>query len=106
MERFFRDLKRGNRQREGTASLSKILRHILKETPLVKNLGNKEYMQILLDGCSTLEQRFATIDSKRAIEALRKSQKNADRVTPKMKKLIRRPDFQQKISNLLASIAN
>ena len=106
LERFFRDLKRGNRQREGTASLSKTLRYILKETPLVKNLGNEEYMRILLDGCSTLEQRFATIDSKRATEALRKSQENADRVSPKMKKLIRRPDFQQKIGNLLASIAN
>ena len=106
MERFFRDLKRGNRQREGTASLSKTLRYILKETPLVKNLGNEEYMRILLHGCSTLEQRFATIDSKRATEALRKSQENTDRVSPKMKKLIRRTDFQQKISNLLASIAN
>jgi hypothetical protein len=106
MERFFRDLKRGNRQREGTASLSKTLRYILKETPLVKNLGNEEYMGILLDGCSMLEQRFATIDSKRATEALRKPQENTDRVSPKMKKLIRRPDFQQKISNLLASIAN
>jgi len=105
LERFFRDLKRGNRQREGTASLSKTLRYILKETPLVKNLGNEEYMRILLDGCSTLEQRFATIDSKRAIQALRKSQENADRVSPRMKRLIRRPDFQQKISHLLASIA-
>ena len=105
MERFFRDLKRGNRQREGTASLSKTLRYILKETPLVKNLGNEEYMRILLDGCSTLEQRFATIDSKRATEALRKSQENTDRVSPKMKKLIRRPDFQQKMGNLLASMA-
>jgi len=53
-------------------------------------------MRILLDGCSTLEQRFATIDSKRATEALQKSQENADRVSPKMKKLTRRPDFQQK----------
>jgi len=105
MERFFRDFKRGNRQREGTASMSKTLRHILKETPLVKNLGNEEYMRILLDGCSTLEERFATIDSKRATEALRKSQENADRVSPKMKKLIRRSDFQQKIGNRLASLA-
>lgn len=50
LERFFRDLKRGHRQREGTASLSKTLRYILKETPLLKNLGNEEYMRILLDG--------------------------------------------------------
>jgi len=106
LERFFRDLKRGNRQREGTASLSKTLRYILKETPLVKNLGNEEYLRIILNGCSTLEERFATIDSKRATEALRKSQENAERVSPKMKKLIRQPDFQQKISNLFASSGN
>jgi hypothetical protein len=101
MERIFRDLKRGNRQREGTASLAKTLRYILKETPLVKNLNNEEYMRILLDDCSTLEERFAIIDSKRATAALRKSQENTDRVSPKMKKLIRRPDFPEKIGNLL-----
>lgn len=106
LERFFRDLKRGNRQREGTASLSKTLRYILKETPLVKNLSNEDYMKIILDGCPTLEERFATIDSKRAAEALQKSQWNADRVSPKMKKLIRQADFQQKISNLFASTGN
>lgn len=106
LERFFRDLKRGNRQREGTASLSKTLQYILKETPLVKNLANEDYMRIILDGCSTLEERFATIDRKRATAALRKSQENAERVSPKMKKLIRQPDFQLKIGNLFANTAN
>jgi len=106
MERFFRDLKRDNRQREGTSSLSKTLRYILKETPLVKNLDNQEYMRILLDGCSTLDQRFAIIDSKRVKEALQNSQENAERVTPQMKKLIRRPDFQQKVNRLLIALAS
>ncbi len=72
----------------------------------MKNLTNEDYMRIILDECSTLEERFATIDRKRATEALRKSQENADRVSPKMKKLIRRPDFQQKIGNLFAITAN
>ncbi len=106
LERFFRDMKRGNRQREGTASLSKTLRHILKETPLVKNLGNEEYMQILLNGCPTLEERFATIDSKRATEAMRKSQENGEKISPKMKKLIRQPDFQKRMCYLFGSAAN
>jgi len=106
LERFFRDLKRGNRRREGTASLSKTLRYILKETPLVKNLGNEEYMRIILNGCSTLEERFAAIDSNRATEALRKAQGTADRISPKMKRLIRRPDFQQKIRHLFGDQAN
>jgi hypothetical protein len=46
---------------------------------------------------------FATIDQKHATEAL---QENADRVSPKMKKRIRRPDFQQEIGNLFATTAN
>jgi len=40
-----------------------MLRSILAETPLVKNLDNEEYVKILLDGCQTLEERFAKIDS-------------------------------------------
>jgi len=41
MERFFRDLKRGNRKRSGTMSLNKELRFLLADTPLVKNLDNQ-----------------------------------------------------------------
>jgi hypothetical protein len=106
LERFFRDFKRGHRQREGTASLTKMLRSILAETPLVKNLDNEEYVKILLDGCQTLEERFAKIDSKLAQKSLRESQQNAERISPELKKMIRHPDFQNKISTLIATYAN
>ena len=42
LERFFRDLKRGNRRRSGTVSLNKTLRFMLTDTPLVKNLDNRQ----------------------------------------------------------------
>jgi hypothetical protein len=64
------------------------------------------YVKILLNGCQTLEERFAKIDSKLAQKALRESQQNAERISPELKKMIRHPDFQNKISALIATCAN
>jgi hypothetical protein len=103
MERLFRDWKRGNRRRTGTSSLTKTLRTILADTPLVKNLTNDEYMDILLDGCGSLEERFAQIDGKTACEEMKRIKQNEERISPELKKLIRRPDFASHICSLLAT---
>ena len=54
MERFFRDVKRGNRRKTGNNSMCKTLQAMLADTPLVKNLENREYVNALLDGKATL----------------------------------------------------
>ena len=102
LERFFRDLKRSQRKRSGTISLSKTLRSILSDTPLVKNLDSPEYVKIILDGCSTLEERFAKIDSSMVVEKLRAEQKKQQGIDPEMRKIIRRPDLPEQLSLLLA----
>lgn len=106
MERFFRDLKRGSRKRSGMKSLSKTLRFLLADTPLVKNLDNPEYVEILLDGCGTLEERFAKIDSRLVVERLRAERKNQRQIAPEMKKIIRRPDLPQRLTSLLVFSKN
>ncbi len=102
LERFFRDLKRSHRKRSGTISLSKTLRSILSDTPLVKNLDNPQYVKIILDGCSTLEERFAKIDSSMVVEKLNAEQKKQQGIVPEMRKIIRRPDLPEQLSLLLA----
>jgi len=102
LERFFRDLKRSHRKRSGTISLNKTLRHILADTPLVKNLGNPDYVKILLDGCNTLEERFAKIDSHMVVAQLKTERKNQKRVGPEMKKIVQRPDLPERLTLLLA----
>ena len=57
LERFFRDLKRKNRKKSGTGSLNKTLKTILADTPLVKNLENKDYLRIILDDCHSFRPR-------------------------------------------------
>lgn len=63
MERFFRGVRRGYRRRTGNDSMGRALRTMLADTPLVKNLRNPRYMDILLDGKPTLEALFAQIDT-------------------------------------------
>lgn len=65
LERFFRALKRTFRRKSGCHSLTKTFYAILADTPLVRNLDNKEYMTLLLNGKVSLEQRFADIDAEK-----------------------------------------
>jgi len=103
LERFFRDLKHRNRKRSGTISLNKTLRFMLADTPLVKNLDNPDYVAIILDGCSTLEERFAKIDSSMVVEKLKTEQKKQHRLCPEMKKIIQRPDLPEQLTLLFAA---
>jgi hypothetical protein len=100
LERFFRDLKRRARKKTGTISLNKTLKTILSDTPLVKNLDNEEYLNIILDGCVTLEQRFARIDSDIVVQELKKNKKEAGRLPLELKKMIREPAFPEKLGLL------
>ena len=102
LERFFRDLKRGSRRRSGTVSLNKTLRFMLTDTPIVKNLNNPKYLEIILDGCRTLEERFERIDSRLVVEKLKAEQKNHQIIGTKMKKIIKLPDLPERLSALLA----
>ena len=102
LERFFRDLKRGNRKRSGTISLNKTLRYMLTDTPLVKNLDNPEYLEIILDGCHTLEDRFEKIDSRLVTEKLKAEQRSQQTIGAEMKKIVQLPDLPERLGALLA----
>jgi hypothetical protein len=50
LEQFFRSLRRDHRRRTGDNRMHRALQTMPADTPLVKNLSNPHYMQILLDG--------------------------------------------------------
>jgi hypothetical protein len=106
VERFFRDFKRRNRRKSGTVSLNKTLKFILADTPLVKNLDNAEYLEIILDGSSNLEERFEKIDSRLVVEKLKDEQKKYERIGPEMKKFIRQSDLPEQLAMLFAARQN
>ena len=100
LEKFFRGEKRRGRKKSGTASLNKTLKAILADTPLVRNLENDEYHRIILNGCSTLAERFAQIDDKTVREQLRQAEKNQNRIPPPAKSIIKQIDLPERISAL------
>jgi len=105
LERFFRALKQRGRKKSGMASMSKLLKTALADTPLVQNLGNNEYLKIILNGSENLAERFSQIDAQLVQEEMAKANHNAEKILPEIKKIIRYSDLTTKISTLFSSQA-
>jgi len=105
LERFFRGEKRRSRKKTGTSSLNKVLKAILADTPLVQNLQNSEYVEIILNGCSSLAERFAQIDTCLVQKEMEKAKNSNERILPAIRKLTRDSDLTIKISSLFSSYA-
>ena len=105
LEQFFRSLKRANRRRTGNASSSRLLRTMLAETPLIRNLDNPAYMNILLNGKANLEAVFADIEIDTLREEFRKAQDSPERIPPELKPLIGTTDFPEKLVKTLQTAA-
>jgi len=84
---------RGYRKKNGFNSVERVIKTMLPDTPLTMNLKNKEYMQIILAGKETLEQRFAEIDSKEVCPGLVQSRIEISMMHPEIKKIIRIPQI-------------
>lgn len=62
IEQLFRSLRRGYRRKTGNNTMHRVLQSMLADTPLVKNLENPAYMEILLDGKENIEELFADLE--------------------------------------------
>ncbi|VAW34787.1 hypothetical protein MNBD_DELTA03-1427 [hydrothermal vent metagenome] len=103
LERFFRGEKRRGRKKSGMASLNKMLKSALADTPLVQNLKNSEYLEIILKGCSSLAERFSQIDVHLVQKEMENAQNHQEKILPTIKKIIRYSDLTTKISALFST---
>jgi len=106
LERFFRDLKRGCRCKTKTNSMSKTLKTMLAQTPLVKNLKNQEYLNIILNGKTTLEKRFSEIDASFVRKELKKSQEDLEKIPPKIRRIIKDSALPKHILEMFIAKSN
>ncbi|MEA3457783.1 MAG: transposase [Candidatus Thermoplasmatota archaeon] len=105
LERFFRGVKQRGRKKSGLSSLSKVLKSALADTPLVQNLNNSKYLEIILNGCSNLEERFSQIDVHLVQDEMEKAKNNSEKILPAVKKLMKDSDLTKKISAMFASVS-
>jgi len=99
LEQFFRDLRRGQRRKTGNNSMSRMLRTMLADTPLVKNLDNPDYMEVLLDGKANLEELFSEL-GKISFATNDKSQADIDRILPGFRAIIKLPKLPEQVLRL------
>ena len=105
LEQFFRSLKRAHRRRTGNASSRRMLRTILAETPLVKNLENPAYMKILLNGKTSLEAVFAEIEIDTFRTAFRDARNLPEKIPAKLKTLAEMIDFPEMLVKMVEKAA-
>jgi hypothetical protein len=103
LERFFRNLRRMYRKKTGFNSLTKTLKSMIADTPLVKNLENKEYMEIILDGKNSLEERFAEVEPKIIKEQLAEAQKKVRRIPQRIGEIIKIQNLTEKLVEAIQS---
>lgn len=97
LERLFRDTKRGYRKKNGARSLSKTLRTMLADTPLVRNLKNDKYMTAILNGAPDLPTRFAQIEIDVIRKEIRAATATTEKIPAPIKKIVRMPGLPTKI---------
>ena len=101
LEQFFRSLKRGHRRRTGNAASGRMLRTILAETPLVRNLQNPHYVTLLLNGKRSLEEAFAETEIGTLRQAFKTAQINPESIPSKLKPIIAMSDFSEKFVQMV-----
>lgn len=99
LEQFFRGLRRDHRRKTGNNSMRRVLHAMLADTPLIKNLENSEYMNLLLNGKKNLEDLFADLEIN-GHEPI-SSTSHTDRVLPGFRKLIKMDNLPGKIQLVL-----
>jgi hypothetical protein len=100
LEQFFRAIKRGYSKRSGNSKFNKVLQAMIADTPLVKNLENPEYLNILLNGNQTIEERFAQIDTKTVIQKMKTINHEEEKIPSHIKKAIRKTKIMKIFLNL------
>jgi len=97
MEQLFRSVKKDDRKKSGTKSLRKEMKSMHPQRPLIKNLKNAGYLNIILNGKANLAERFADIDARLVQEEMKKEREIARKYHKGMAKIFRIPLLPEKL---------
>ena len=106
MEQFFRGVRRAHRRRTGNNSMKTRLKAMDANAVLVKNIENKQYLEILLDGKKSLEELFSDIDIKDIREEMCRDREQEERIPPQVRRMIKRDNFPSEMVKSLKLMLN
>ena len=82
--------------------MQRMLKNMLVDTPLVKNLDNPDYMALLLNDKADLEELFASMDPFFLPKEF-ELQTGVDRILPGFRKIIKLPALPEHMIRLAAN---
>ena len=103
LEQFFRSMRRSYRRATGNNSMRKKLQSIIADAPLVKNLDNPEYMDIILNGKDSLQDALAEISQQEVVKKMQEAKNDDAKIPREVLLLIRQQETIPKLLYLLAS---
>jgi hypothetical protein len=98
LERFFRGLNRACRKRSANRLTAAVLDYLLPGVPLVANLDNPDYVELLLDGSQDLAQRLARVDRRTVTASLTQARKPPSGLSRKTCRLLRKKSIPLEIA--------
>ena len=92
--------------RAGNISVKRSLTAMLPSTVLVKNLEDEEYLELLLNGTSGLEERFSQIDSHLFLSEFSEMKSQNKKIPADARKLIKKEYSLEKIEKMFLATAS
>lgn len=107
LEQHFRRFNYWCRRIHGNHSVRRNLENIPEQFPMVENLKNPNYVQLIFGDESKIAEQFAKVD-KNIISKMRNNHKTKQKIysSNKIKKTIRHPDFKKLLIGSFASAAS
>ena len=90
-----------HRKKNGFEAMGRAFAAMLAETPLVMNLRNKAFMEILLDGKENLAECFADVDAATVRQELNRLKLGEDLGCAAIRKVIAMPTFLKSVTSLV-----
>jgi hypothetical protein len=107
LEQHFRRFNYWCRRIHGNHSVRRNLENIPEQFPMVENLKNPNYVQLIFGDETKIAEKFAKVDKKIITEMKNKLQtKQKLYASNKIKKTIRNPDFKKLLIDSFASAAS
>ncbi len=100
MEQMFRDFSRDNKRKTGVDSMGRTIQAMVDDTPLVRNLKNREYKKIILGDKENLAEVFAEIDVKMVREKMKEQNVCNEKVPAKIQSLLKKGNLLNLLSNV------
>ncbi len=89
MEQSFRDFTRHIKRKTGDNSVGRTIQGMIPNTPLVKNLENKEYMNIITKDKNTLSEIFHSININNIRKEMKDFKLSTEKIPDEIRKLLK-----------------